>query len=138
MENENCLFCRIAAQKIPAHVIYEDKHAIAFLDITPRSAGHTMVIPKRHAANLIELPVVEVGPLFEAVQKVDGMIVKSLEPDGMTIGMNQGAASGQEIPHLHVHLIPRHKGDGGTSVQGVVHRPSRESVEEIAKKLRGA
>lgn len=133
----DCLFCKIVNKKIPAAVIYEDDHALAFLDIMPRSPGHTMVIPKTHAPRLVELPDVEIGPLFMTVKHVAGLLTAKLAPDGITIGMNQGRASGQEVDHLHVHLMPRWHGDGGSSVQSVVHNQPKESVEEIRKKILG-
>jgi histidine triad (HIT) family protein len=118
--DEQCLFCKIAAKAIPAKVTYEDEHAMAFFDIHPRAEGHTVVIPKFHAATILELPSGEIGPLFEAVKKVDEALVAQFSPDGMTIGINQGRAGGQEVDHLHVHLIPRWHNDHGGSIQSVV------------------
>jgi histidine triad (HIT) family protein len=137
MQNEDCLFCKIVNKKIPALVVYEDDHALAFLDITPRSPGHTMVIPKDHAQTILELPEGEVGPLFLAVKKVASLLSEKLSPDGVTIGMNQGRASGQEVDHLHVHLMPRWHGDGGSAVQSVVNNRPKESPAEILEKLTG-
>lgn len=132
---DSCLFCKIAAKKIPAGVVYEDAHAIAFLDIMPRTTGHVMVIPKYHAATLAGLPDEEVGPLFVAVKTVAAILSRKLNADGMTIGINQGRVSGQEVEHLHVHLMPRWQGDGGGSVQSVVNNPPKEDAEEILKKI---
>lgn len=132
----DCIFCKIAEKEIPAQAIYEDASAFAFLDVRPRSTGHTMVIPKSHARTLIELPEAEVDPLFMAVKKVAGLLSERLKADGITIGINQGRASGQEVDHLHVHLMPRWNGDGGGSVQSAIDNPPKESLEEIAKKIR--
>jgi histidine triad (HIT) family protein len=132
---DDCLFCKIIAKTIPAQVVYEDDHAVAFLDIVPRAPGHTMVIPKVHAPNFLELPDAEVGPLFEAVKRVAELLVRKLGPDGVTMGVNQGRASGQEVDHLHIHLIPRWHGDGGSAVQSVVANTPKESLEEIRKKI---
>lgn len=132
-----CLFCKIIAKQIPAYVVYEDDRAMAFLDIKPRSPGHTMVIPKYHSPNFLELPEAEVGPLFVAVKRVTDMLVAKLRCDGITVGINQGRASGQEVDHLHVHLMPRWTGDGGSPVQVVVNNPPKESVEEVKKKIMG-
>lgn len=132
---DDCLFCKIAAKQIPAAAIREDEHTLAFLDIAPRSPGHTMVIPKHHAPTLVALPEGEVGPLFAAVKKVAELLTKKLAPDGITIGINQGRASGQEVDHLHVHLMPRWRGDGGGPVQSVVHNAPKESAEEITAKI---
>jgi histidine triad (HIT) family protein len=135
MASQDCLFCKIIAKQIPAQVVYEDGHAFAFLDIHPSAPGHTMVIPKMHVPNLLELPEDEVGPLFRAVQHVAGMLSKALAPDGITMGANQGRASGQEVDHLHVHLMPRWHGDGGHAVQSVVHNPPKETLDEILRKI---
>lgn len=131
----DCLFCEIIAKQIPATIVYEDDHVLAFLDITPRTTGHTLVIPKTHAPNLLELPDGEIGPLFGAVKHVATMLTRALAPDGITIGMNQGRASGQEVDHLHVHLLPRWHGDGGGAIQSIVHASPKEPLDTIAKKI---
>lgn len=133
--NPDCIFCKIAAKKSSAKVIYEDDHAVAFLDITPHAPGHTMVIPKSHAPTLIALSNEEVAPLFGAVKKTAAILMSALYPDGITIGINQGRASGQEVDHLHIHLMPRWHGDGGIAVQSIVHNVPKESLEEVAKKI---
>lgn len=134
----DCLFCKIGKKEIPAEMVYENEHAFAILDINPVSPGHTMVISKTHAKDLPELPKDEVGPLFEGVKMVLDKIQKALKPDGFTIGINQGSVSGQVVDHLHIHLIPRFAGDNGKSVHFVVMNPPRESLPEIAKKIREA
>ena len=124
-------------------MIYEDDHVLAFLDIMPSAMGHTLVIPRVHVPNILELPDAELNggpndelePLFAAGKHVDGMLTKSLQPDGMTIGINQGRASGQEVDHLHVHLIPRWHNDGGHAVQSVVHSVPKESLDAVAAKI---
>jgi histidine triad (HIT) family protein len=138
MLDNDCLFCKIIAKQILAQIVYEDDHALAFLDIHPHAPGHTMVIPKTHAPNLLELPPEEIGPLFVAVQHVGEMLSKAFAPDGMdgiTMGANQGRASGQEVDHLHVHLLPRWHNDGGHAVQSVVNNPPKESLDEILRRL---
>ena len=135
MLNPDCLFCKIIKKEIPAAVLYEDDHVVAFLDIQPRTTGHTMVIPKYHAPRIVDLPDEEVCAVFLAVKRVAKLLTDKLGSDGATIGMNQGRASGQEVDHLHVHLMPRWNHDGGSAIQSVVHNPPRESIEEIKKKL---
>lgn len=133
----DCLFCNIIAKRIPAKVVYEDDHALAFLDIVPRTTGHTLVIPKVHASNLLELPDAEVGPLFAAVKHVGEMLKRTLAPDGITMGANQGRASGQEVDHLHVHLLPRWHGDNGSAIQSVVNVKPTTPVDEVLQKILG-
>ncbi len=136
--NESCIFCSIAKKEIPSHLIYEDEHALAFLDIHPRAPGHVLVIPKAHAETVMDLSDEAVGMFFSAVKNVDRLLVSKLKPDGVTIGINQGAASGQEVAHVHVHLMPRFKDDGGGSIQSVVNNASQESIEEIKKRIVGS
>lgn len=118
-----------------AFIVYENGSAAAFLDAVPRSPGHTLVVPKMHARVLEELPDESVGSLFGAVREVARALVPALGADGLTIGINQGKASGQVVPHLHVHLMPRFAGDNGESVQSVVHIPSGP-LEEIHAKIK--
>ena len=135
MKNPDCLFCKITDKKISAQIIYEDDHVVAFLDIMPRSPGHTMVIPKYHAPNILELPDLEVAPLFLAVKHIAELLSNKLKPDGVTVGINQGRASGQEVDHLHVHVMPRWHGDGGSAIQSVVNNKPKETLDEMRKKL---
>ena len=132
----DCLFCKIIKKEIPAEIIYEDDRSLAILDINPRAPGHAMVMPKIHSQTILDLPENKLGLLFEAVKKVAGLIQKSLKPEGFTIGINQGRISGQVIDHLHVHVIPRFEGDGGASVHSVVNNPPKESLKDIADKIK--
>ncbi len=136
MSEIDCVFCRIIAKEIPSLSIYEDEKTLAFLDIMPRTTGHVMVIPKVHVPVLSDLPEAEIGPLFSTVKKVALKIREVLAPDGVTIGMNQGEASGQVVPHLHVHLLPRWQNDGGGSMQSIVNKPPREELSVIQEKLK--
>ncbi len=131
----DCLFCKIAKKEIPASVVYEDDYALGVLDVNPRAPGHTMIIPKSHAENILDLNDLSVGPVFEAVKKMTDTLKKAFSPDGFTIGINHGRVSGQSIDHLHIHIIPRWSSDGGGSVHGVVNNPPKESLDEIKEKI---
>lgn len=131
-----CIFCKIGDHSIPAEVLYEDRNTLAFLDINPHSPGHTMIIPKTHASNIIELTENEIPPLFLAVKKMAEVLIKALDAQGLTIGINQGRVSGQTIDHLHIHILPRFTGDGGGSIHSVVYNPPKESLKEIAQKIK--
>lgn len=135
---EDCLFCKIVKGEIPAERVYEDDIAVAFLDIMPRTPGHTMVIPKIHVENFVDLPKEQIGPFFEAAQKVAVTVERALAPDGFTLGMNHGKVSGQEVPHLHFHIMPRWEGDGGGSIQSVVANKPKEGIAIVAEKIRSA
>ncbi|OIO18655.1 MAG: HIT family protein [Candidatus Magasanikbacteria bacterium CG_4_10_14_0_8_um_filter_32_14] len=130
---DNCIFCKIIAGEIPNYTLYEDDFTLAFLDITPRAKGHTLVIPKVHAENLLELDESHVKNLLLAVKKAQEKLDKVLKPDGYNIGWNHGEAGGQVVPHLHIHIMPRYVGDGGTNMHAIVNNPGSESVEENFK-----
>lgn len=134
---KDCLFCKIIKKEMSAEIIYEDEQAMAILDINPRAPGHTMVLPKIHCQTILDLPEKKIGPIFEAAVKVTYLLQKSLEPNGFTIGINQGKISGQIIDHLHIHIIPRFENDGGGSVHSVVNNPPTKSLAEIKKVITG-
>jgi histidine triad (HIT) family protein len=130
-----CLFCDIIEKKKEANIVYEDDAAVAFLDIFARTEGHTLVVPKKHAETMLELSEGEQGPFWIAVRRTAELLKEKLSPQGFTIGVNHGKVSGQEIEHLHVHIMPRYEGDSGGSIQSVVNNPGVETVEEVYKKI---
>ena len=132
----DCLFCKIANKQIPAEIVYEDSDTLAFLDIHPRAPGHTMIIPKIHAENILDLPDNLVGKVFLTVKKIAGMLTKAFKPEGFTIGINHGRVSGQVVDHLHIHVMPRFSNDQGASIHSVVNNPPAESLKEIAEKIK--
>ncbi|MBS3056001.1 MAG: HIT family protein [Candidatus Aenigmarchaeota archaeon] len=108
---EECLFCKIAAGKIPIKRVYEDEHTVAFLDINPASEGHTLVIPKKHAATIMEMDEDDLKHLSSTVRKLSSHIMSVLKPEGINILQNNGKAAGQLVHHVHFHIIPRNEGD---------------------------
>jgi histidine triad (HIT) family protein len=108
----DCIFCRIAGGEAPAHVVYEDEHTIAFLDINPVSRGHTLVIPKRHYRDLLGMPAEELAAVVAAAQRVAGALIEGLRASGVNLLQATGAAAGQTVFHFHLHLIPRYENDG--------------------------
>jgi len=131
----DCLFCKIANKEIPAQIVYENADATAVLDVNPRAPGHTMILSKVHAGNILELPDGKIEGVFKAVKETTGLLNKKLKPDGFTIGINHGKVSGQTVEHLHIHVIPRWTGDGGGSIHSVVDNRPKESLEEVKNKL---
>lgn len=131
----DCLFCKIIQGEIPGHVIYEDGAVTAILDIKPLARGHVLVLPRRHAANIIEAEDGDLGPIFQSVKKITELLTEKLTPDGFTIGINHGRVSGQTVEHLHIHVIPRWHGDGGGSMHSVINNPPKESLEDIKNKI---
>jgi histidine triad (HIT) family protein len=110
----NCLFCKIVAGEIPAHKVYEDETCLAFLDILPANRGHTLVIPKEHAAGLAEITPDSLAATVICAQGVARLLRMQLRPDGINMIQNDGAAAGQEIFHYHLHLLPRWEADGAS------------------------
>lgn len=129
------IFCKIIKKEIPAHIIYETSETLAFLDVTPSSPGHTVVILKKHGNNIQEYTSDELGIVMKSVQEVSKKIEKVLSPNSITIGINHKEPKG--VPHLHIHLIPRWENDGGHAIQGVVTNKPKETMETLAAKING-
>ncbi len=129
---DNCIFCRIAQGEIPAHKIYEDSSSIAFLDVRPHAKGHTVIIPKTHADTVFDLDEQSYQNLMHAVRNAMLRISEVLHPDGFNVGWNHLPAAGQVVPHVHIHILPRYKSDGGGSMHSIIKNPGEESVEEVA------
>lgn len=107
-----CLFCKIAAHEIPATILFEDDHTIAFLDINPVKPGHTLVVPKAHGTDVRESHTEDLARVIEVAKKISPAILETVGAQGFNLSSNVGAAAGQVIFHTHFHLIPRHDGDG--------------------------
>lgn len=133
-----CLFCKIAKKEISAYILYEDERTLSFLDVKPHSLGHTVVILKNHSKNILDTTDNDLAALFSAVKKTTGILQKSLNPDGFTIGINHGEVAGQAVGHLHIHIMPRYKDDDGGSIHSVIYNPSKKTVEEVEKIIKNS
>ena len=135
----DCLFCKIVSGEIPCHKVYEDDFSFAFLDISPSSEGHTVVIPKKHFETFMDMGEEDAGNLFTSVRIVASKVQNGLSVDGLNIGFNNGKVAGQEVPHVHIHIIPRREDDGGGAMQTIVQsHPKTDNLEELAEKIRDA
>ena len=105
-----CIFCQIVAGAVPAYRVYEDADVLAFLDHHPLLPGHVLVVPRTHYETLDDLPVENVGPYFLVVQRLARAVKTGLGADGSFVAANIRIS--QSVPHLHVHVVPRRKGDG--------------------------
>ena len=134
---EDCVFCKIVGKHEDATVVFEDPHTLAFLDIHPLNPGHTLVIPKKHYANMLEMPPGEAGRVFTSVARVMRGVEKASKADGISVGQSNGKAASQEVFHMHVHIIPRfnHEMMSGFPNRKQTHR---EELDEIGKKIRHA
>ncbi len=109
-EQEECIFCKIANKKINTEVIEENDNFIAFPDANPKTEGHTLIVPKKHFTNILDLPASLGRELLEIIKKV-GEKKLNEEFEGFNIAMNNGKVSGQAVMHAHIHLLPRKKED---------------------------
>lgn len=109
---EGCTFCAIAAGEAPAYVVHADEAAVAFLTHDPSAVGHCLVVPRRHVEHLWDGGPDDVAAVARTVHATAALLHERLTPDGLTMRQNTGAASGQRVFHLHIHLVPRWLGDG--------------------------
>jgi len=131
----NCVFCRIVAKEIPATLVYEDEHTLAFMDIGQVNPGHVLVAVKHHAENIYALEDAQAAAVFRAAAKVARAIRGAFEPQGLSVYQANGAAAGQTVLHLHIHLVPRYEGDG-MALTWPVKNPPREKLVEYAGKIK--
>jgi len=108
----NCIFCKIIAGEIPCERIYEDDQVVAFLDIAPIAQGHALVVPRAHHEALLDTPPALLGDVMAAAQTVADAVVNATGAEGFNLFQFNGACAGQEVFHLHFHIIPRSPGDG--------------------------
>ncbi len=132
--DSSCIFCKIIRGDLPSHKVYEDDHYFAFLDIHPISPGHTLVIPKNHAPDLLHTSPEDRKGLLEVVTRIAPAILKSVNAPAFNIGINTGKDSGQIIFHTHVHIIPRKAKDGLSDWKNVSQ--SHEELSSIAERIR--
>jgi histidine triad (HIT) family protein len=109
---DDCIFCKIIKGEIPSQKVYEDDDIIAFLDIRPINPGHTLVVPKTHAANILETSEEDAQKLVAAVKKIAPAILKAVGTESFNLSSNNGRASGQVVFHTHWHIMPRFPADG--------------------------
>lgn len=132
----DCLFCKIAAGTIPAERVYEDERTIGFLDIRPVRPGHVLVIPKAHADAFRALPPADRDALFGAGQAVATKAMAATGASAFNLQMNDGEDSGQVVMHAHLHVIPRHPGDGLKLWPGTPYADGEAA--KMGEKIRGA
>jgi len=131
----DCVFCKIVAGQIPSTRVYEDEHTLAFLDIGHVNPGHVLVAVKQHAANLFELEEAQAAAVARATVKISRAIKAAFQPEGLSVYQANGKAAGQTVFHYHLHLLPRHEGDGMELIWPVKN-PPREKLEEYAARIR--
>ncbi len=135
MFDESCIFCKIVQKQAPSSIIHEDEAVMVFLDIRPLNIGHTLVIPKAHYVDIFDIP----QGLFSRVHRVSKQIAlavkKATNADGISVIQQNGKAAGQDIFHLHVHVVPRFEGQKLQSFSEL-KEIDRASLDEMAKKIK--
>lgn len=129
----NCIFCKIASGDAPSLKVYEDEHTMVFMDIAKDVDGHMVAIPKKHIKSILDCDTDSLNRLMQTVKKVSDHCVSKCGYDGVNLLNASEESAGQSVPHFHIHIIPRKKGDGVDAwpqFDGAKHK-----IEEIHKKL---
>ena len=132
----DCIFCKLVAGQIPATRVYEDEHTLAFMDLGQVNPGHVLVAVKKHAENLYQLDDAQAAAVQRAAARVARAIRDAFDPQGLSVYQANGSAAGQTVFHYHMHLVPRHVGDGMT-LAWPVKNPPRDALEQHAARIRG-
>jgi histidine triad (HIT) family protein len=131
MQDLNCVLCKIVAGEISARLIIQNEKAMALLDAFPLAAGHTLVIPKSHYAKVQQMSEQDAAAVFEMVWKLAGAVENSSQVNASTIAIHNGREAGQEIPHVHIHIVPRKPNDGAGAIHSMFKNKPKLSPEEM-------
>jgi histidine triad (HIT) family protein len=135
----SCIFCAISAGQAPASILYQDDDIMAFMDIQPVNPGHLLVIPRRHATDLAELDEQIGARCFTVAQRLAASLRQSgVRCEGINLFLADGVAAGQEVFHVHLHVIPRFAGDGFHLVINYPASPDRAGLDDLAARIRQA
>lgn len=127
----DCIFCKIISGEIPSSKVYEDDTVLAFLDINPVNKGHSLVIPKKHSANLLEDDIGDLTNCMSAIQKVARATMAAVNADGFNLMANTKPVAGQIVFHTHFHIVPRFEGDGLRHWPGIqIEDKERDAIRE--------
>lgn len=132
-----CIFCKLVQGQIPSVKVHEDDLTLAFMDLGQVNPGHVLVATKRHAANLLEITPDEAAAVFRVTQRLACAAQQAFAPDGLTVLQANGAVAGQTVGHFHLHLLPRHAGDG-VDLSWPRKEPGPEALQRHAEPLRQA
>ena len=135
MNEDSCIFCRIAQKQVPASLVYEDENVMAFLDIRPLNEGHSLVIPKAHYESIFDIPQDLISYLHGITKQVALAVKKATKADGISIIQQNGKAANQDIPHLHVHVIPRYEGQKLARFSEI-SEANKEKLDQVAANIR--
>ncbi|WP_049928153.1 HIT family protein [Halopiger goleimassiliensis] len=132
------IFSQIVEGEIPARIVYEDETTIAFLDANPLAPGHTLVIPKEEYERLNDLPEDVAADLYATIHRLVPAVEDAVDADATTVAFNNGEEAGQEVPHVHCHIVPRFDDDGAGPIHGLFGAPEDlpdDELDEIASEI---
>ena len=131
---ENCIFCKIVRGEVPSYKVYEDEHALIFMDIAKDVDGHMVAIPKNHVVNILDCSETDLSELMNAVRKVSLHLTENCGYEGVNLLNASGSSAGQSVGHFHIHIIPRKQGD---NIDAWPHFTGAEhNIEEIYEKIK--
>ena len=131
MQDPNCVFCKIIAGDISAKVIMQNEKAMALLDAFPLAPGHTLVIPTSHYAKVQQMSKQDAMAVFEIVWKLAGAVEIGSQVNASTFAIHNGSEAGQEVPHVHVHIVPRKRDDGAGAIHSMFKVKPKLSPQEM-------
>jgi histidine triad (HIT) family protein len=134
---EDCLFCGIVAGDVPGQIVDSDEHTVAFMDINPATRGHALVVPREHAADLMEISDADLERTMVAARRLARKIEETLEPDGFNLLNACRPAAWQTVFHYHLHVIPRYD-DDPLKLPWVPRGADEEAIAEVADEIRAA
>jgi histidine triad (HIT) family protein len=135
----DCPFCGIVAGEIPGRIVTENDDVTAFLDANPLASGHTLVVPNDHHERLDEIPTDLASEVFATLHRLTPVVESAVDADGTNVAFNNGPAAGQEVPHVHGHIIPRFADDGGAPIHVIAgDRPdlADDELDDITERIR--
>lgn len=132
-----CIFCKLVAGQIPAAKVFEDELTVAFMDLGQVNPGHVLVATRRHAENLLDVTAAEAGAALQTARRVAQAAQAAFAPAGITVLQANGAVAGQTVRHFHLHVLPRHDGDG-VDLAWPRKEPGLEALNRYAAQLRAA
>jgi histidine triad (HIT) family protein len=134
--SDDCLFCKIVAGEVPAEVVQEDEHTLAFMDINPWTRGHALVIPREHSRDLLEIDDQQLARTLSAAKRLGQAMSDRLGCDGINLLNSTGSAAWQTIFHFHVHVIPRYD-DDPLQLPTRPEQADKDELAAVAAELRG-
>jgi histidine triad (HIT) family protein len=135
VSDPDCIFCKIVAGELPAQIVDEDERTIAFMDIRPATRGHALVVPRRHARDLLVIESDELSATMLAVQRLAGRVKERLDADGVNLINSCGEKAWQTVFHFHVHVVPRYEGDP-LQLPWIPTEGDADEIAAVAEQLR--